>query len=387
MVHVKLIKRPGRPYFEAEYIHPLTGKRKRQSLKTKIKREAERLAGKLQRDLEDGRHIATRKTKWAKFRKQYLAEGTAGLAVASVDDIRFTLDKIEAHLNPYTLQEIDALAVSRFRTAISKERGNTDSSGKRGKQAKRTTAKNLRNLKRMLRWAHRHKLIVEVPAIDMPKGISKGKPKGRRITTEELERILNAVAKVIDEYDVDPFKRLILGLWLSGLRIGEALNLQWDDSESAISVDLSGKHPMFRIPDDADKSKKASLLPIVPEFHEWLMSVGDEDRHGKVFPLTEEISLQRVSKKITAIGRKANVFVTKVKPASAHDFRRSFGFRWADKVKPHILQRLMRHDSIQTTMEYYVVADADDVAEAVWKTVAEGQDCTSSVPLPSVEEE
>ena len=54
----------------------------------------------------------------------------------------------------------------------------------------------------MLRWAHRHKLIVEVPAIDMPKAISKGKPKGRRITTEELERILNAVAKVIDEYDI-----------------------------------------------------------------------------------------------------------------------------------------------------------------------------------------
>ena len=53
--------------------------------------------------------------------------------------------------------------------------------------------------------------------------------------------------------------------------------------------------------------------------------------------------------------------------ASAHDFRRAFGTRWARKVMPMVLQKLMRHDSIETTMRYYVDLDVDDMAEELWK--------------------
>ena len=33
---------------------------------------------------------------------------------------------------------------------------------------------------------------------------------------------------------------------------------------------------------------------------------------------------------------------------------------------PAILQKLMRHASIQTTMQYYVDLEAEDVADALW---------------------
>ena len=36
--------------------------------------------------------------------------------------------------------------------------------------------------------------------------------------------------------------------------------------------------------------------------------------------------------------------------ASAHDLRRSFGFRWSCRVMPTVLGKLMRHESIETTM-------------------------------------
>ena len=67
---------------------------------------------------------------------------------------------------------------------------------------------------------------------------------------------------------------------------------------------------------------------------------------------------------ITAIGKKAGVKVrskikSKVDPAtgkrgpvevikfaSAHDLRRSFGERWAERVLPKVLMELMRHESI-----------------------------------------
>ena len=35
---------------------------------------------------------------------------------------------------------------------------------------------------------------------------------------------------------------------------------------------------------------------------------------------------------------------------------------------PMVLQRLMRHDSIETTMRYYVDLDADEMVEELWKT-------------------
>ena len=58
--------------------------------------------------------------------------------------------------------------------------------------------------------------------------------------------------------------------------------------------------------------------------------------------------------------------VTVKKFATAHDLRRAFGTRWAKKVMPAVLQRLMRHRSIGTTMKYYVGIEADDVAADLW---------------------
>ena len=54
------------------------------------------------------------------------------------------------------------------------------------------------------------------------------------------------------------------------------------------------------------------------------------------------------------------------KTASAHDLRRTFATRWARKVAPAILQKLMRHANIQTTMGYYVDLDVDEMAEELW---------------------
>ena len=60
----------------------------------------------------------------------------------------------------------------------------------------------------------------------------------------------------------------------------------------------------------------------------------------------------------------------KVKYASAHDLRRSFGERWAMRVMPHVLQQLMRHESIETTMKFYVGRNAETTADALWAAVA-----------------
>jgi integrase len=76
---------------------------------------------------------------------------------------------------------------------------------------------------------------------------------------------------------------------------------------------------------------------------------------------------------VSAIGEKAGVVVNKPdgKFASAHDLRRAFGTRWASRVKPATLQLLMRHESIETTLKYYVAQNADDIATELWRESGE----------------
>ena len=108
---------------------------------------------------------------------------------------------------------------------------------------------------------------------------------------------------------------------------------------------------------------------------EFLQKTPEEAREGRVSRITalttgKFMSPKRVSRVVSSIGEKAGVVVNKAerKFASAHDLRRSFGTRWAARVKPATLQLLMRHRSIQTTLKYYVEQDADEVADELWNS-------------------
>lgn len=52
--------------------------------------------------------------------------------------------------------------------------------------------------------------------------------------------------------------------------------------------------------------------------------------------------------------------------ASAHDLRRSFSERWSVRVMPQVLKDLMRHESIETTLRYYVGRNAQTITDAAW---------------------
>src|SRR5262249_12315444 len=85
-------------------------------------------------------------------------------------------------------------------------------------------------------------------------------------------------------------------------------------------------------------------------------------RHGKKvfrFPGRKgELGLSGISDRVVALAKKANVRLT------MHSLRKGFGCRYAGKVPAQVLQRLMRHSNIKTTMDYYANIDAA-VEEAV----------------------
>jgi integrase len=88
---------------------------------------------------------------------------------------------------------------------------------------------------------------------------------------------------------------------------------------------------------------------------------------------TAELRSKWVGKLVSRIGKKAGVRVyvdpkdpQRVKYASAHDLRRAFGERWAARIMPAQLKELMRHESIETTLRYYVGTNAERTADACW---------------------
>jgi integrase len=250
-----------------------------------------------------------------------------------------------------------------------------------------TLAHHLRHIKAATRWAVKLGLMAKAPSIEMPKRAKgQSQARSRAITTEEYERVLLAIPKARPT-DAAQWNRYIEGLWLSGLRRSEALALTWDQ-DGVFCAHLGEKRPVFIIRSEGQKSGRAETCPMAPDFGAWLLAVPEAERTGPVFRLTGQGGLpmlgHRVGQIVERIGKAAKVKVgTRTKRekredgetvtvtvpvfAGCHSYRRGFGSKWARRVAPSVLKRLMRHASIATTEGYYVHLDASDVADELWE--------------------
>ena len=366
-IQVQVVAYPDRKNLVLRFVDPNTGRQKTRSAKTTDLKIAERAAAVWEAELREGRYQSPSKITWAEFRERYENEVLPGLAKGTDEKVQSTFNLVERILAPDRLRSVTSERISYFQAELRKAR------------AEDTIASYLAHLKAALNWAVRIGLLHSAPSIQRPRRAKGSKVmKGRPITTEEFERMLAKVPEKAQAGKADDWKYLLNGLWLSGLRLGEAIVLSWDDS-SQLRIDLSGKYPMLRIPAELEKGNKDRVLPIVPDFAEFLTATPEEERVGFVFNLPRRhLVVQSLrnwtGRIISAIGKSANVKVhtqprtKKVKYASAHDLRRSFGERWALRVMPHVLKELMRHETIETTMRYYVGRNADTIAETLWAT-------------------
>jgi integrase len=175
---------------------------------------------------------------------------------------------------------------------------------------------------------------------------------------------------------IESWRHYLTGLWLSGLRLTESLEVFWN-RDDRLSIDTGGKRLMLRIPAELEKGHRDRLLPVTPDFAAFLLASPEVDRHGPVFrplmPSGNRANAERAGHLISLVGELSGIKVHtdastgRTKFASAHDLRRSFGNRWARRVTTPVLMKLMRHESIQTTMSYYVDLDADALAEDLWR--------------------
>ncbi len=369
----------GRKYLYLRYVDPMTNKPVEKSAKTSKHKEALLAAGVWQDELRSGRYQKPSKMAWADFREYYSANALPGLSVRTQQTYESSLNVFEEHSQPAKLADVTTARITAFVTSL-----------REGFASEATIAHHLRHLKASMRWAHRQGILTTLPQFTMPKRAKGAKlMRGRAVTTEEFERMLKAVPKIVENVAAKSWRFYLRGLWLSGLRLSESLTLRWDYSPDAIVVDYSHRRPMLRIPAEVEKGNQDRLWPLTPDFAALLESVSEADRRGRVFKLLAANGQPfhaipcEVSRVVTAIGKSAGVVVDertkrvenedgeKVatlvrKYASAHDLRRAFAVRWSTKLMPNQLRELMRHASIATTLGYYVGQNAEATADAIW---------------------
>ena len=352
----------GKTHLMLRYVDPATGKQKHKTAGTAKHGEAVKAAGKWEAELREGRYVAPINTSWAIFRSRYESEQGLSHSTGSREKTASVFNVLERILGPQKLTDLTAARLSYYQAKM-RELGRTEA----------TIKGNLSHIKAALSWAVRMGLLVKVPTIETPRRAKAQKlMKGRPITGEEFERMLAEVEGVVGELAAPSWRHFLSGLWLSGLRLRESLELYWDRDDK-LCVDLSGQHPMLRIPAAHEKGNQDRLLPMAPEFCEFLERTPEAERTGRVFrPQTHRpLGSNRIGRRISFIGENARVKVNtttagKVKYASAHDLRRSFGERWAARIMPQQLMELMRHESIDTTLRYYVGRNAQATAAVLW---------------------
>jgi integrase len=394
-IRVTLVRRDG--YLYLRYLDPVSGKYAEKSTKTTNRSIAAKAAGVWENELRNGRYQKPSHMTWEAFRDHFSTNVLPGLAKGTRITYEATLNVFERVCNPQRLSQVTTARITAFTTKL-REDGLREA----------TIARHLRGMKVAMRWANREGLLLTVPKFTMPKRAKGAKTmRGRAVTTEEFERMLSVIPKVVANAAAESWKFYLRGLWTSGLRLSESLTLQWDDSPEAIVVDLLGRRPMFRVPSEAEKGNQDRLLPMTPDFAALLESVPKHERQGRVFKLLgidgEPLDTTRfaVGPLVSEIGRTAGVIVDERKKrvqaasgtpahdvtvrkfASAHDLRRAFGFRWAMRVMPTVLKEIMRHEDIGTTMKYYVGQNAEAIADALWSAAGECFGESSSVSKTS----
>lgn len=366
-----------RPNYQLQWRDPITGKWRTKTTDvrfTGLRRDekiAERIASEWEKKLNDGEAVVPSKLRWDSFRERYEAEAVKGLAARTAEKIASVLDRFEQEVAPLRLWDADERRLSYYVTRL--RAGNPEKKLRPLKES--TIDGHLAHLKAALSWAKSQKMIPQIPAFPKIKRakVSRGEKvmRGRPITLEEFERMLAAVPEIVGQEPAPQWTFYLRGLWSSGLRLAESLELYWDRQDK-LHPTKSGRYPMLRIPADLEKGHKDRLLPMAPEFARLLATVADAEQHGPVFKLPRfdgkpgRLSPDRVSKIVTKIGAAANVRVDEGKTASAHDLRRAFGEYWATKLMPAQLMVLMRHESIETTMKFYVGRNAERTAAMLW---------------------
>jgi len=314
------------------------------------KNQAEKRLRRLQGELDLGVHQPQCKKTWEGFRAEYAAKILSLKAVGSVPIIKASLDHFERIIKPGRLEMLTTQVIDDFIAQRRKGRGKKPES----LVSPATINKDLRHIKAALRKAHEWGYISTVPRIHMVREPVK---LPRYVTPEHFAVIYGKgcalaekPAKCDPHYTApDWWRALIVTAYMTGLRINEILSVQKQD------LDLEKGQLITRW--DDNKGQRDEIVPLHPVVMEHLRKIIGDRKLVFSWGHDERELWQEFGR----IQREAGIHLPcsgKHRHTDAcfvygfHDFRRAFATANAARLKPAVLQKLMRHQSFQTTLGY-----------------------------------
>lgn len=309
---------------------------------TRDRGEAERAAALWEQELLA--FCGTKGDGWGYFRQRFEDEHLATLSAKGDSAYGTALNHYERLMQPRLISEVTADAISTFKARMLAEGKGLPS-----------ISTYLRHLRTAFNWAAELGMIARFK-VKIPKQSARKFMRGRPITEPEYKAMLKACP--------DPcWKRFLELLWLSGMRLEEAIRFSWDTPPIVARMDAR-PYPTIMFYAEGHKAGSDAMSPMTPDMHRWLSRTPKAARVGLVAPLP--VLANEASRVISGIGKACGIAVNETKYASAHDIRRAFGSRWAKVVRPLTLQRLMRHKDFTTTLKYYIGLEAEDAGAELW---------------------
>jgi integrase len=155
---------------------------------------------------------------WGRFRELFEAEYVDATRPETQKNFRATLDLFERLCHPGRLSAISERTISAFAAAMRKE----PVYGREGMQPSAIKVR-LQFLHTALNWAVGQKLIPACPRFPVVKAPKK---RPQPVPVETFERLA-------DKAGDTNMRAFVLCGWLAGLRLGEALALEWEQTDEA----------------------------------------------------------------------------------------------------------------------------------------------------------
>ena len=301
------------------------GKQRSKSLKTKDARKAKRIFNAFSEELLFKEYNSSRQflsINLSKFKDEYLKHVDATLAPKSREGYSTALKKAircwgDIRINEITEKHIDTLIADMLREGLSNATAN----------------KNRQHLKTALSKAYKWRYLDE--RIDFPPPL-KVKVEHRYLTPVQLNGVLNEIK---DDEFLD-FVKLTLYL---GMRSGEVIRLKFSDiDEKNETVHISSMQ----------KNREESYIPlnkIARKIVDKCKERNHKTNDDRLFRFTRVDTVSHYFKKAV---RTAGFEVHRL-----HDLRHTFGSKLASmNVNEKIIQDLMRHKSMSSTLVYTKIA-------------------------------
>jgi integrase len=342
-VTVYVLRPRDRPTLQLQWVDPDTGARKTRSAGTDDPAAAQRAAADLEYQLNHGLYQEASRLDWHRFRELFEAEYLAGLRPRTREKFNCVLDVFEPIVNPAKVRAVNERTLSLFVKGMrERKQPPQDEQGRPGPDDDEERPRGPQVGTRLGGGPEAATVAPHVPEVKVPK------KKPQPIPAESFERLL---AKAPDAL----WRAYLLCGWWAELRLSEARELRWQQSEAWPWIDLERNRIV--LPAVFAKSAQDQSVPLHAKLRQALAEL---PRTGElVFPFRSRrgggrLSRNGITNRVLLMARQAGVKLSK------HKLRKGFGCRVAKtlgKGNAPVLRELMRHSSMQITTDYYASVD------------------------------